>query len=598
MRPERHKFLIICVLIGCFIFIAPQLVLTQPEVPDRYQKYIVHRVDQRSFSEKALNLIGISRQDVGRSFALIAGVSKYPRMSGRHADLTPAAWDIANLTNYLQSHEFFDEIVVLTEEEVTIDNLSYFLTRYFPPRLESFPKSRFLFAYSGHGMTRNNRGYLLTHQARHLEDRSNSIPLGVVREMFQEIIDSGHHVLALINSCYSGSFLRRPFGGNRHYLPRHPGAHAITAGGTGELAWHDASVGKGSIFFEKFFAGLDGRADLLPKQPDNTSGDGIVTVDELMLYLRQEVSFSTNQDQNPSLGDLSRHGSQGGLFFLNRLRQVEQGVLPKWLPLKTNPFGPQTPSDSMAEIAAGWFPLGLTDEQVLTVHRQLSSANYDVPEHWLSNTQPATQVWLDIFYLDTHEVTWGEFRRFLMATQGNSRIPVWTRDLMLSDEYPAVGITWSQAQAYCAWKGKRLPTEAEWEKAARTDSGHLYPWGDAAPASNAANFCDQCTGAGSAYQHPEARLSPVGSFQRDHSPYGIYDLAGSVREWVADTYATDYYKRTPERNPRNDASSEFRVVRGGSWIRDATYLPAGRRGGEEPDRSVEDIGFRCAKDAS
>jgi formylglycine-generating enzyme required for sulfatase activity len=280
---------------------------------------------------------------------------------------------------------------------------------------------------------------------------------------------------------------------------------------------------------------------------------------------------------------------------------TSEALFEDFYPLPANVQEPL--SDTMAKIPAGWFPRGLTDEQVLNVHRQLSRANHDIPEHWLSNTQPATRVWLDTFYLDTHEVTWGEFRRFLTATQGDSRIPVWMRELMRQDEYPAVGVTWSQAQAYCAWKGKRLPTEAEWEKAARTDSGHLYPWGDMEPTSDVANFCDRCTGSGLSYQSPEARLSTVGSFQRDRSSYGIYDLAGSVREWVADTYATDYYKRAPERNPRNKPSpefpsSEFRVVRGGSWIRDATYLPAGRRGGEEPDRSVEDIGFRCAQDAS
>lgn len=300
-----------------------------------------------------------------------------------------------------------------------------------------------------------------------------------------------------------------------------------------------------------------------------------VSITQVLRRVRVAVHDATNGDQVPTT------------------REV---LFEDFYPLPANVQYPT--SDPMAKIPAGLFLRGLTDEQVLTVHRQLSSANYDVPEHWLSNTQPATQVWLDTFYLDTREVTWGEFRRFLIATQGNSRTPVWTRDLMLKDDYPAVGVTWSQARAYCDWKGKRLPTEAEWEKAARTNSGHLYPWGDASPTSDVANFCDRCTGSNSLHQHPEAHLYTVGSFPKDRSPYGIYDLAGSVREWIEDTYATDYYKRAPKRNPRNDASSEFRVVRGGSWIRDATFLPAGRRGGEEPDRSVEDIGFRCAQEAS
>jgi hypothetical protein len=119
-----------------------------------------------------------------------------------------------------------------------------------------FPKSRFLFAYSGHGTTENEKGYLLTSDAVSLNDTFNAIPLITVRAYFQQVIDTGFHVLALINACYSGDFIKRSFGGDQHFIPRYPGAHAITAGGTKELTWHDASVGTGSIFFEKFFLSI------------------------------------------------------------------------------------------------------------------------------------------------------------------------------------------------------------------------------------------------------------------------------------------------------------------------------------------------------
>jgi formylglycine-generating enzyme required for sulfatase activity len=443
------------------------------------------------------------------------------------------------------------------------------LIRDFAEELSRRPESVGLFYYSGHGIQVDNRNFILPVDAE-IEDQTDVRSQGV--SLDDEVL--GRMSLAtpsvkivLLDACRNNPFEKR----------------VKSLGASKGLG--DMSAERGSIIG---FA----------SEPNT-------------------VAYESQGDYSHFTEALAREIVKPGVLITQVLRHVRVTVrdTTKWKQIPTTrdglfadfyllPVNVQQPlSDTMAKIPAGWFPRGLTDEQVLTVHRQLSSANYDVPEHWLSNTQPATQVWLDTFYLDTHEVTWGEFRRFLMATQGDSRVPVWMRELMLQDEYPAVGVTWSQAQAYCAWKGKRLPTEAEWEKAARTDSGHLYPWGDMAPASDAANFCDRCTGSGLSYQPPEARLSIVGSFQRDRSPYGIYDLAGSVREWVADTYTTDYYKRAPERNPRNEPSpeipsAEFRVVRGGSWIRDATYLSAGRRGGEEPDRSVEDIGFRCARDAS
>jgi tetratricopeptide (TPR) repeat protein len=117
-------------------------------------------------------------------------------------------------------------------------------------------------------------------------------------------------------------------------LPKHRGAHAITAGGTGELTWHDPNQGTGSIFFEKFFEGLNGYADGVPQ-----GGDGVVTVDELAAYLKQGVQVSTDQNQNPQAGDLLRGGSHGGFFFLNRHRQVEEGLLPPWPPEAGTAYG-------------------------------------------------------------------------------------------------------------------------------------------------------------------------------------------------------------------------------------------------------------------
>lgn len=326
-RPTKSLKLIF-ILKPLFLFlylsIVPILAQDTPPVPDFYQKFFVHYTDNRSYREKILNAIGLTDQYVGRSFALIAGVSYYPNMMFHAQHLKPAAIDILNIQAYLTSVEFFDEIVVLKNHEMNDSNLKFFLQCYFPERFKKFPKSRFLFAYSGHGFSEGTRGYFLLSPAKNFSDKQYSINLEVVRVLFNEIVESGHHVLALINACYSGSFIRRQFG-DKHFIPQEKGAHAITAGGTRELTWHDPNIGQGSIFFEKIFRGLSGFADILPQD-----GDGVITVDELYAYLHQEVQISTDHAQNPLIGDLTRDGSRGGFFFLNRDQQIKKGLIKPW----------------------------------------------------------------------------------------------------------------------------------------------------------------------------------------------------------------------------------------------------------------------------
>ena len=297
-------------------------------VPPQYAKFIVRYVDERPPWQRALSYLNVSVGDTGRSFALVAGVSKYPQMGGRAGDLWPAKLDVEKMTAYLSgAPESFNEIVVLLDGDMTPENLRYFLTQYFPRRLADNPRSRFLFAYSGHGMTDDKgRGYILTNQATSLTDWYDGISLAELRAEFQAVVDRGHQVLALINSCYGVEFHRMSFafgGTNDVPLPTREGAHAITAGGSGELTWHDDSFGegdgpKGSIFFEAVFAALDGRADKLPT-------DGIVTVGELETYLRTTVSRFTEEKQNPTASDLVSTTSPGGFFFLDRNRQIEEG---------------------------------------------------------------------------------------------------------------------------------------------------------------------------------------------------------------------------------------------------------------------------------
>lgn len=231
--------------------------LAKQGVPLQYRRLFHQYVDRRSMPEKALNLIGLTNEDVGRSFALIAGVTRYPNFKAPlDPTLKPAAADLQNLEQYLKNQEFFDEIVVLKDDDMNYDNLKYFLQVYFPDRLRKSPHSRFLFAYSGHGISDGSSGYLLQGSANDLDDKNNALDLSVVHALVQHVVKAGHQVLVLLNACYSGSFLRTPFTLTRP-IPRKPGAHAITAGGSRERAWA-TSPENGSLFYETLFQGLGG----------------------------------------------------------------------------------------------------------------------------------------------------------------------------------------------------------------------------------------------------------------------------------------------------------------------------------------------------
>ena len=211
------------------------------------------------------------------------------------------------------------------------------------------------------------------------------------------------------------------------------------------------------------------------------------------------------------------------------------------------------------------------------------------------NESPQRKVYLDSYYIDKFEVTNVQYREFMKET-GRKSPRDWSDYDTRWLNHPVVGVSWHDAVAYAEWAGKRLPTEAEWEKSARGTDGRKYPWGNISPDAGGryrANYKVGKYGAANGYSN----TSPVGSFPSGASPYGVMDMAGNVWEWCADWYDSGYYRKAPTKNPPGPTSGKHRVLRGGAWLNDDTFhLRCAARGWHAPKLTFHYVGFRCVRD--
>jgi formylglycine-generating enzyme required for sulfatase activity len=225
----------------------------------------------------------------------------------------------------------------------------------------------------------------------------------------------------------------------------------------------------------------------------------------------------------------------------------------------------------MVSIPAGEFNMGRT--------KLTSDDQTNMRPHVLLDDRPVHKVTISAFQIDRHEVTNAQYRIFVEANRHSA--PYHWENGHPAADLPVYNVTWDDADAYCHWKGERLPTEAEWERAARGGREALdYPWGDQ-PDPKRARF-NVGTGPG-----PVAKFPP--------NDFGVYDMAGNVSEWTADWFDGAYYQNSPTVDPKGPPTGEYKVIRGGAWSDSGRRITVFFRNWVRPNQKTPNIGFRCAR---
>ncbi len=292
------------------------------------------------------------------------------------------------------------------------------------------------------------------------------------------------------------------------------------------------------------------------------------------------------------------HGHRARLIYSTLLLLLLfWGLSRLWFYLYPDPSAAPTPS-ALGEVKAEAQKVSAVDGMTLVYipageFRMGSSA---ASRQAQQDELPLHTVYLDAYWIDLTEVTNAMYAR--CSSSGKCKPPhnqkSYTRDRYYGNpayaDYPVVYVDREQAEGYCAWAGRRLPTEAEWEKAARGTDSRVYPWGNQDAGCRLANFDIS----GSDKQYCAGDTLPAGAVPAGVSPYGAMDMAGNAWEWVADWYGETYYQEAPHNNPAGPLTGDYGLLRGGSWSSEGNTLRAAHRFKMYPTANYDDWSFRCA----
>jgi formylglycine-generating enzyme required for sulfatase activity len=549
--------------------------------------------------DRSGNQVGLYNE----SHALVIGVSdyqEYPSAPFSWHDLPGVATDIQLVRSALETHGFHVVVVENPNHEELEKAFEDFIHLY---GFDS--NNRLLFFFSGHGFTLKlstglNMGYIVPSDAPPPDWDQRGF-LNKAMDMQQMEVYAmriqAKHALFLFDSCFSGSIfsLTKSAPAYINYKTNLPVRQFITAGRA------DEKVPDESIFRAQFISALEGEAD--------ADADGYLTGNELGTFIEKKVINYSKNSQHPQFGTLRNpYLDKGDFVFslndssslgwnidshpsLNKdqlekdLEQKKKLLLEKHMKITSLLPKPSslTPEilEEMVLIPGSKYMAGLDIEigykECIKYYERCKKSSFN-------NESPVHTVMIDSFLMDKHEVTQADFERVMRHNPSNFR----------GGMNPVEKVTWTEARDYCSKMGKRLPTEAEWEKAAKGRQNTIYPWGDDVESWNA-NFCDiNCESYWRkvGFDDGYVTTAPVGSY--DPNDYGLHDMAGNVYEWVSDWYSEDYYKTSPSNNPKGPKRGSEKVLRGGSWNNNPSFVRPTFRYSNDLSSRHDNIGFRCS----
>ena len=291
------------------------------------------------------------------------------------------------------------------------------------------------------------------------------------------------------------------------------------------------------------------------------------------------------------------------VFAMHAGGEHQEELLGNLQQARAEPLFVQSDNSLMIRIPAGTFKMGSSFNENKRHLKGCRKNDKSCELWWFNDEYPDRLIFLDSYWLDIYEVTNEKYLEFVLATWHRFALDQTCETDKCRDgnlwqgasfpprikHQPVTQVSWHDADAFCRWRGKRLPSEAEWEKAARGPSGNLYPWGAGSP-KNRATYGRKWRGA--------FTMTDVGTYSQGTSLYGVHDMAGNVWEWVNDWYDLKYYNWRRKKNPRGPTEGDFKVVRGGSWVNYPDTLRSSFRRWSQPEVRFNDTGFRCAKETT